>query len=97
MTISYKGQSARYTFSGTSSQNLKLLVTTNNIPTPTTNFTIIAPDGSQPYSGYVSTGSGGTILMSNLPLTGTYTILMQPSNSGTDSGTGNIKLQVKTQ
>jgi len=97
VTISFKGQNARYSFSGTSGQNLKLLVSNNNIPTPSTSFAIYGPSSSLAYSGSVSVGAGGTILMSSLPSTGTYKIVMTPSGSTTDSGTGNIKLQVKTQ
>lgn len=81
------GQTARYTFSGTSGQWLSLGMTAVTIPSST--VTMLKPDGTT-LAGPTTIGTtgGGLEPPSTLPATGTYTIVVDPSGVNT----GNITL-----
>jgi predicted enzyme related to lactoylglutathione lyase len=80
------GQVARLTFDGTAGQR----VSVNGNSTLTTCWTlaILKPDGSSLASTF---GCGGTIFIDpqTLPVSGTYTVLVDPSGSGTGQVTVN--------
>jgi YD repeat-containing protein len=85
--IGTPGQVARLTFSGTTSQRISLK-TTSTITSCST-ITILKPDATQLSSTF---SCGGTIFVEpqQLPVNGTYTIVIDPSGSGTGSATTNI-------
>lgn len=86
LSLTKAGQTARYTFSGTSGQWLSLGLTSVTIPSST--ITLLRPDGTQLASTTVGTAGGGLEPPSTLPTTGTYTIVVDPSGTNT----GNITL-----
>lgn len=86
LTISRVGQTARYTFSGTSGQWVSLGLTSVTLSSVT--VTLLKPDGTTLASTSVGTGGGGFEPASTLPTTGTYTIVVDPSGIYT----GNLTL-----
>lgn len=80
------GQTARYTFSGTSGQWLSLGLT--SVTLTSANVTLLKPDGTTLASTSVGTSGGGLEPPSTLPTTGTYTIVVDPASAYT----GNITL-----
>jgi YD repeat-containing protein len=86
ITIVTPGQNAEVTFTGASGQHVSLSVSGVTVPGFTT-YRVKKPDGSELASGSLDT-SGGFLEIPYLPATGTYTILVDPS----DAGTGNIVL-----
>ncbi len=78
------GQNARATFSGTAGQRVSLKIT--GVTIPGTNVNLNKPDGTN--LNYVSVGAdGGFMDTETLPVTGTYTILVDPSDVQTGSVT----------
>lgn len=88
LTISRIGQTARYTFSGTSGQWVSLGLTSVTLTSVT--VTLLKPDGTTLASTSVGTGGGGLEPPTTLPTTGTYTIVVDPSGVYT----GNITLKL---
>ncbi|OQW36993.1 MAG: hypothetical protein A4E19_14765 [Nitrospira sp. SG-bin1] len=88
INITKAGQTARYTFSGTSGQWLSLGMTSVTIASST--VTLLNPNGTTLTSTSVSTSGGGLEPPSTLPTTGTYTIVVDPS--GTNTGTITLTL-----
>ena len=86
LSLTKAGQTARYTFSGTSGQWLSLGLTAVTISSST--VTLLKPDGTQLAATTVGTSGGGLEPPSTLPTTGTYTIVVDPSGTNT----GNITL-----
>ncbi|MCC6141993.1 MAG: RHS repeat protein [Nitrospira sp.] len=86
MSLTRIGQTARYTFSGTSGQWVSLGLTSVSIASAT--VTILKPDGTSLASTSVGTGGGGLELPGTLPTTGTYMIVVDPAGINT----GNITL-----
>lgn len=82
------GQTARYTFSGTSGQWLSLGLTSVTIASST--VTLLNPNGTTLASTTVGTSGGGLEPPSTLPTTGTYTIVVDPG--GTNTGTITLTL-----
>jgi YD repeat-containing protein len=86
------GQNARYTFSGTSGQQISLTLTnstyTGCIALATS---IMKPDGTNLGSTSICGGSGFIDSMT-LPVTGTYTVLVDPGGTAT----GSVTLQLNT-
>jgi YD repeat-containing protein len=86
------GQNARYTFSGTSGQQISLTLTnstyTGCIALATS---ILKPDGTNLGSTSICGGSGFIDSMT-LPVTGTYTVLVDPGGTAT----GSVTLQLNT-
>jgi hypothetical protein len=88
VSIATPGQNARLTFSGTAGQVVSVFASNNTIPGNCFSFpfwlSILRPDGST----LVSNGScGGNVSIGQrtLPVTGTYTILLDPTDSRTGS------------
>jgi hypothetical protein len=77
LTISRIGQTARYTFSGTSGQWVSLGLTSVTVTSAT--VTLLGPTGTNLVSTSVGTGGGGLEPASTWPTTGTYTIVVDPS------------------
>lgn len=88
------GQNARYTFTGTASQNLSLLLSGDTFPN-VTYFYIYKPDGtlfaskSLYYSG-TGSASASTWNLTSLPVTGSYTVFVAPSGGAT----GTLSVQI---
>ena len=86
VSIASPGQNARLTFGGTAGQKVSINVTGVTI-TSTAILTILKPDGSSLGSQW-SFGSGGTFVdAQTLPVTGTYTILVNPQSTSTGNAT----------
>jgi YD repeat-containing protein len=82
VTIGTAGQFALVLFDGTKGQNLNLVFTNDTIP-GTTSFYVYKPDGTQlgnPYSLSYTSGSPTrlSVDLTNLPATGTYSVLIKP-------------------
>ena len=86
LSLTRVGQTARYTFSGTSGQWVSLGFT--SVTLTTTTVTLLKPDGTFLTSASVGTGGGGLEPPTTLPTTGTYTIVVDPAGVYT----GNITL-----
>ena len=90
VTLSTPGQNGTLTFSGTSSQ-LVTVQMTNNTTGACVAVALKQPNGSTLTSGS-SCGSSFNLSQQTLPTTGTYTITINPSGSGT----GSIDVRVTT-
>ena len=88
LSLTKAGQTARYTFSGTSGQWLSLGLTSVTISSSTVTF--LKPDGTTLASTTIGTSGGGLEPPSTLPTTGTYTIVVDPA--GTNTGTITLTL-----
>src|SRR5258707_496809 len=75
-------QNARLTFDGTASQQVTVGLTNNTIGTVTVN--LLKPDGSQ-LTVSTSSATSFNLASQTLPLTGTYTIDIDPSGGNTGS------------
>jgi hypothetical protein len=86
VALTRTGQTARYTFSGTAGQTLRLAWANATV---TGGYwvavDVYAPDGSHLNSGTFSNGSNSGIDLSTLPSTGTYTVVLDPAYGGTMS------------
>ncbi len=81
VSITRPAQRAPLTFSGTTGQRLSLALTAATV---SVKVTILKPDGSV----LTQTGYGAAFLdLAPLPVTGTYTILIDPQDAGTGSMT----------
>lgn len=80
LTLNRSGQNARLTFSGTASDSVGIEVAglTTTPANQTVAMTVYKPDGTMLASATASTTSGGFINLGNLPVTGTYTVLLDP-------------------
>jgi len=102
VNIEREGQNGQYTFSGTAGQvvDVELTLNTLNDGNATTNngtwVGLFAPSAvccQLVTSGYLYSSASGLTLRAQLPLTGTYIILMDPA--GLDKGT--VTLQVRNR
>ena len=84
ITTTVPGQNARLTFSGTSGQGIAVNATTNFSVCWT--LAIIKPDGTN-LSSTFTCGASLFIDPQQLPVSGTYTILIDPSGSGSGQAT----------
>ena len=86
-TVGTPGQVNRLTFSGTAAQRISV----NSSTTFTTCWTlqILKPDTTQLFSSF-GCGSGMFVDPIQLPTTGTYTIVLDPSGAGTGQATTNV-------
>ena len=82
VTLNTPGQNGQVTFAGTSSQQVTVRVTSNTIAGVTVK--LLKPDGSQLTSTF-SSSSSFNLTQQTLPTTGTYTIVIDPSNTNTGS------------
>ncbi len=84
LTTNAAGQNARATFNGTAGQRVSLNIT--GVTAAGTNVTIQNPDAST--LATVSAGTAGAFIdAQTLPVTGAYTILVDPSSTNTGSAT----------
>ncbi len=84
-TLTVPGQRARYTFNGTEGQRVNLGVT--GVSIPMTTVAILQPDGSKWESTTVGLSGGSLDPLTALPVTGTYTIAVEPVSNHTGSMT----------
>lgn len=85
-SLTVPGQRARYTFSGTAGQWVNLGLTAVTISSSA--VSMLKPDGTTLVSTTVSTSGGSLDPTTTLPVTGTYTIVVDP----TGLSTGNMTL-----
>jgi YD repeat-containing protein len=82
VTTTAPGQNARVTFEGTAGQQITVRVTNNTMGTVT--VTLLQPDGTSLTSS-TSSSSSFNLATQTLPVTGTYTISIDPSGTNTGS------------
>ena len=88
VAISRPSQTARYAFSGTAGQLLRLNWTGTSVSisgTSTVAVSVLKPDGSTLTSSYFGTGATGGVDIASLPATGTYTVVFDPTYAATMS------------
>lgn len=84
VAITRPGQTARYTFSGTAAQLLRLNWSSAIVQgTATVYATVLKPDGSTLSSGSFVNGATGGMDIAALPSTGAYTVVFDPSRAAT--------------
>jgi hypothetical protein len=88
MATSLVGQPGVYTFSANSGTNHTISVASSTYSGGVTLY-VQTPNG-QPYTQGTVSGTSGTVTLSNLPTTGTYTIQIVPSGNST----GSLKVSV---
>ena len=81
LTISRAGQRARLTFAGVAGQRLSLLMQDPSAPSGATT-TVVRPDGTIHGTQFFGSGTS-TLDLAALTVTGTYTVLIDPSGVGT--------------
>jgi IPT/TIG domain len=87
ISISRAGQTARYTFSGTSAQTLRFNWTSASVAgTGSVAVTVLNPSGGTVSSSSFANGATGGFDIASLPSTGTYTIVLDPPSGTTMSG-----------
>lgn len=87
ISISRPGQTARYTFSGTAAQTLRLNWTSVSVAgTDSVSATILNPGGGTVSSSTFANGATGGFDIAALPSTGTYTVALDPPSGTTMSG-----------
>jgi hypothetical protein len=89
VTTVVPGQNAKATFTGTAGQRVSLKVANVSLTTSadTLKVSITKPDGTTLVSATTITSTGGFIDVKVLPVTGTYTILVDPQSAATGSVT----------
>lgn len=86
VTVSRTGQTARYTFSGTSAQLLRLNWSSTSITGGTSvAVTVLKPDGTSLGTSSFGSGATGSYDVPSLPTTGTYTVVLDPATAATMS------------
>lgn len=86
IAVSRPGQTARYTFSGTSGQLLRLNWTSAVVgSSATVAVSILKPDGSPLSSSSFLNGATGGLDIASLPSSGTFTVVLDPSNAASFS------------
>ncbi|PPU91603.1 hypothetical protein XalbCFBP2523_14075, partial [Xanthomonas albilineans] len=86
VSLTRRGQNSRLSFSGTAGQQGLALRVSGQSTVPasrTVDYTVYAPDGSQLNTQSVATS--GTLNLSKLPATGTYTVFVDPHYGETAS------------
>jgi YD repeat-containing protein len=92
-TTTVAGQNARYTFSGTAGQQMSMNLSGNTyVGCNAVVVSILKSDGTSVGSGGVCNGSTGFMDSITLPVTGTYTLLVNPQ--GTTTGSVTVLLNV---
>jgi YD repeat-containing protein len=86
VTLTTPGQNGRLTFSGAAGQQITLRMTSVTIPGATT-VNILNPDGTALVNFYNLSTSGGFIDSKTLPVTGTYSIIVNPAEANTGNAT----------
>jgi hypothetical protein len=86
VAISRSGQTARYTFSGTAAQLLRLNWTSTVVSGGTSvSVSVLKPDGNALVFGSFTNGASGGMDIPSLPTTGTYTVVFDPLSAATMS------------
>jgi hypothetical protein len=86
VAITRPGQTARYTFSGTAAQTLRLNWASTVVSGGTyVSVSVLKPDGSTLTSGSFLNGANSGMDIASLPSTGTYTVLLDPQSAQTMS------------
>ena len=86
VAITRPGQTARYTFSGTAAQNLRINWSSATVlGGNSVQVTVLNPDGSTLSSSSFADGNTGGFDVPSLPTTGTYTVVFDPSQGATMS------------
>jgi hypothetical protein len=83
LTISRVGQNARFTFSGTAGQHVK--VTTANVTMVQVYVSVLKPDGLSLLAPALTFNGTTTRDLGTLPATGTYTVVIDPYQFRTGS------------
>jgi hypothetical protein len=87
-TTTTAGQNARYTFSGTAGQQISMNLSGNTyVGCNAVVVSVLQPNGSSVGSGGVCNGSTGFMDSITLPVTGTYTVFVNPQGTTTGSVT----------
>jgi hypothetical protein len=102
VAVSRPGQSARYTYAGTSGKQLRLTTSNTTTAAPASQrvaIYLIKPDGSYLYSGQyynANTGTGGYVDLPTLPTTGSYTVVfdINPYDNANATFSTNVTLTV---
>jgi hypothetical protein len=98
VSIPRSGKNARFTFEGTVGQQLGIGVTNVSIsPTGSANlsYVILKPDGTSLTSSAVGNGGTGTLDVPALPITGTYTLYVEPQFGATASAIVTVSADVQ--
>jgi hypothetical protein len=86
VSIQRPGQTARYTFSGTSGQLLRLNWTGASVSGgASVAAKVLKPDGSVLSTSSYTNGASGGFDIASLPVAGTYTVVLDPSTAATTS------------
>jgi trimeric autotransporter adhesin len=86
IAITRPGQTAKYTFSGTSGQLLRLNWTAPTVGSgATVSVSVLKPDGSTLTSGSFVNNVTGFININSIPTAGTYTVVFDPNLAATMS------------
>jgi hypothetical protein len=92
VTTTVAGQNARFTFSGTAGQQATLgLANSTYTGCIALAGSILKPDGTTLNSSSIC-GASGSAGPTSLPVTGTYTVLVDPGGTGTGSATVTLTL-----
>ena len=81
------GENIRLTFSGTAGQQVNVQVTNSTFPGSCYSvvLSILKPDGTQLANTGLCGGATGGLSLVSLPVTGTYTVVVDPQNGVTGS------------
>jgi hypothetical protein len=94
VSIARAGQTARYTFSGTSGQTLKITYSSVSIAGGgSLAVTVLNPSGGTLTSASVANGGNSFFNLASLPTTGTYTVVFDPPSGTTMSGSFSLVTQ----
>jgi hypothetical protein len=86
IAINRPGQTARYTFSGTAAQLLRLNWSNTVVGSGArVDVSVLNPDGSTLSTSWFANGATGGFDIASLPLTGTYTVVFDPASAASMS------------
>jgi hypothetical protein len=89
VTVTFRGQQARVTFTGAAGQNLRLALSGVTLPSGGT-VQVIQPNNA-PLTNPLGFGTTDTAFdLSTLSASGTYTVLITPTSAGTGDVTVNL-------
>jgi len=91
-TISVPGQNARHQFTGTANQQVSLNITNSTFTGACLPISILKPDGFNTLTSNRICTSGMFIDSMTLPVTGTYTLLIDPQGTNTGSVTASLSV-----
>lgn len=88
------GQNGRYTFSGTAGKNYSIALSNVTVAGTWSYINVLAPNGAQIASGMAAAGYTPPVIdIANVPLTGTYTVFVDPYLANT----GQIQLALRSE